>query len=162
MAGSDALTDYLRDHLAGARIAADLLESMGSEHAGEQLGRFAIELLAEIEADRKVLEDLLERVGGERLAALKEGAAWLTQKVSLLKLRRHAGHDLGTLESLETLALGIQGKRSLWRALAEIAPGNEHLKRTDFDALVARAEQQHARVEERRLEAARVVLRTAS
>lgn len=162
MAGSDALKDYLRDHHAGARVAVDLLESMGSEHAGEPLGRFAIELMAEIEADRKVLENLLERAGGERLAGLKEGAAWVGQKMSLLKLRRHANDDLGTLESLETLALGIQGKRALWRALAEIAPGSDALVGTDFEALSARAEDQHARVEERRLDAVREVFRTGS
>src|SRR5438477_12079309 len=47
---SDALEDYLHDHLAGAGAAIDLLETMSKECAGEPLGQFAGELLVEAES----------------------------------------------------------------------------------------------------------------
>jgi hypothetical protein len=60
----DALATYLQDHLAGALHAIELLRSM-RDHFGEvPLGKFAREVLAEVEADRDVLAKLTERVGG--------------------------------------------------------------------------------------------------
>lgn len=66
------------------------------------------------------------------------------------------GHFLGRFEDLEILALGILGKRSLWRALA--AANVPEFKAVAFGRLEARAEEQYARVEARRLELARDVL----
>ena len=61
---NDALTTYLQDHLAGALHAIELLKAMRDHFAGEPLGTFADEVLAEVEADREVLARLTERVGG--------------------------------------------------------------------------------------------------
>jgi hypothetical protein len=60
------------------------------------------------------------------------------------------------LEALEMLAIGIQGKLALWRAL-QVA-GNSRLTGVDYDRLSARARAQFDEVENRRLEAAQVVL----
>jgi hypothetical protein len=59
---SDPLATYLHDHLAGAAVAIDLLESMQRSNGGRPLGQFAKSLLADIEADRDVLRQLAERV----------------------------------------------------------------------------------------------------
>jgi hypothetical protein len=59
------------------------------------------------------------------------------------------------------LGLGILGKRALWRALAVVAEGDGRLRGMDFHHLAARAHAQDTPVEERRLEAARTVLRAA-
>jgi len=69
--------------------AIDLLEFIRDQHAGEPLSRFAAELLAEIESDRKVLRELAERAGAG-CSGLKELTAWLGEKLSRLKLRRGA------------------------------------------------------------------------
>ena len=61
---NDALTTYLQDHLAGALHAIELLKAMRDHFAGEPLGTFAGEVLAEVEADREVLASLTECVGG--------------------------------------------------------------------------------------------------
>lgn len=58
---SDPLTTYLQDHFAGAAHAIELLEAMRDHHAREPLGQFATQLLVEIEADRDVLAELIER-----------------------------------------------------------------------------------------------------
>lgn len=155
---SDPLATYLHDHLAGSRIAIDLLQALEEEHRGGPLGLFAAELRAEVEQDREILNGLIERVGGGESSLAKDGLAWLAEKAARVKLRRDAGHGLGTLEALETISLGILGKRGLWRALAHVAGADGRLQGPDYGQLIARAETQFARVDERRLVAAREVL----
>jgi hypothetical protein len=157
---NDPLATYLHDHLAGAVVAINLLEALRDQHAGEPLGQFAVGLLVEVEADRAALQGLAERVGAGP-SGLKEATAWLGEKVSRWKLRRRAAGGLGTFEMLEALALGILGKLALWRALAAVVATDARSRGVDFDHLAARAQAQHARVEERRMEAARTALRTA-
>lgn len=154
---SDPLVTYVHDHLAGAVVAINLLEVLRDQHAGEPLGQFAAGLLIEVAADRAVLQGLAERVGA-RPSGLKEATAWLVEKVSRVKLQRRTAGGLGTFEALEALALGILGKLALWRALAVTAAVDARLGGMDFDPLAARAQAQHAQVEERRLEAARTAL----
>ena len=151
------LTTYLQDHLAGAMHAIELLKAIRDHYAGKPLGQFASELLIDIEADRNVLARLTENTGGAS-GGPKEWASWLAEKVSRLKLKHDSGDGLGTFEALEFLVLGIHGKRALWLALAAVAPYDSRLFGTDFGTLIARAENQHARVEEERLNCARVVL----
>ena len=157
MPTNDPLAIYLHDHLAGSKVAIDLLRALRDQHAGEALGQFAAELLVEIEADRVVLRELVERAGAGRSNRVKEGLAWLSEKVIRVKLHRRAGRGLGTFQMLETLALGILGKLTLWQALEAIATADSRLRSVDFDHLTARAQAQHDQVEERRLEAARTV-----
>jgi len=102
------------------------------------------------------LQELADRAGAGS-SDLKEFAAWLSEKVTRLKLR-HGGDGLGTFEALEFLELGIHGKWALWRALATVAASDTRLRGLDYEQLAARAEAQRASVEERRLEIARAVL----
>ena len=60
---SDNLTTYLHDHLAGATAGLELVEALRDQHADEPLGRFAAQLSGGIQADRRTLEELAERVG---------------------------------------------------------------------------------------------------
>jgi len=155
---SDPLSTYLEDHLAGAAYAIDLFGAIRDQHASEPMGQFAPGMLVEVDADNGVLKELAERIGTGS-SGLKGISAWVAGKVSRLKLKRDASDGLGTFEALEFLALGIQGKLALWRALAVVSPGDARLRHMDFDHLVARAETQHSQVEERRIEAAHLALR---
>lgn len=148
---SDSLATYLHDHLAGSNFAVDLLEFLRDQHTGEPLTGSAAALLVEIEADRKALQGLIDRVG-EGYPVLKEAAAWVSEKMSRLNLGPGA---FGTFEALEALSLGIMGKLALWRALATIAETEARVQGVDFEQLTARAQAQHAQVEELRLQAAR-------
>lgn len=158
---NDPLATYLHDHLAGSRIAIDLLQALEEEHRGEPLGLFSAGLRAEVEQDREVLNGLIERVGSGESSLAKDGLAWLAEKAARVKLRRSAGHGLGTLEALETIALGILGKRGLWRAIELAAGGDGRLQGPDYEGLIARADAQFSRVDERRLAVARQVLSPA-
>jgi len=55
---SDPLIMYLAEHLAGSVHAIELLKHMRKAHREDALAEFAQEMLAEIEMDRKVLEQL--------------------------------------------------------------------------------------------------------
>lgn len=151
------LATYLHDHLAGAVAGTHLLEHLRDEHLGEALGQFAAELLAEIEEDRAILQQIAEHVGAGS-SPLKEATAWVGEKLSRLKLGG-AKASLGTFETLETLGLGILGKLALWRALAVVAADDPRLRGFDLQRLAERARQQHARVEEHRLQVAVLALR---
>ena len=154
---SDSLATYLRDHLAGAAHAIELVEAMRDHYKGTPLGEFAATLLVDIQADREVLRKLAERIGAGS-NGLKEIAGWLSEKVARLKMDHSDRTGLGTFEALEFLELGIFGKLSLWRALSATAATDSRLTGMDFAQLAARAESQRAKVEQQRLDAARVAL----
>jgi hypothetical protein len=158
---NDSLGTYLHDHLAGAAYAIDLVEFMRDQHRGDDLGRFAAEILVVIKQDRDTLRGIAECVGASG-NTLKEAASRVGEKVSRFKLGHDAGSGLATFEGLESLAIGILGKRALWRALAAIAPSDRRLAGVDFDALAARAQKQHDQVDQRRLMVARTALQTDS
>jgi hypothetical protein len=151
----DGLPTYLEDHLAGATGAIDLLKNLEEEHAGQPLAGVLGELRAEIESDRATLAVFSERAGrGEH--SVKEGAARLGERLSRWKLERGVSGPLGTFEALEFLALGIWGKRALWRALraTEGLAARIGSSEADIDRLIRRAEEQHHQVDELRLRSA--------
>ena len=153
------IATYLNDHLAGATGAVELLEHLEKEHADTEVGRLAAELRADVEADRQTLESLMDRLQVAR-SRTRRAAAWLGEKAAELKLRLDdpKGGSLRLFESLEALSLGIEGKKSLWRALAAAAEEAPHLRAADYEDLIRRAEEQRGRVETARLEAARRTL----
>jgi hypothetical protein len=153
------LATYLQDHLAGSEAALELLEHLEKAPTQDGLGPWAAALRADIDADRQELEALMERLqitaSRPRLAF-----AWLGEKVTVIKLwlDDSRGGGLRLLESLEALALGIDGKRALWRSLATAAEGAPGLHGVDYDRLGQRADEQRGRVEMERLKAAKRAL----
>ena len=154
----EALSAYLNDHLAGSVGAIEMVERAIRENAGNLLARRLEEVLKEIRKDQAVLEDLIQKIGSTE-NRLKKAGAWLAEKAGRVKL---GGSDepgaLARLETLEALVMGIHGKRSLWRALRVVADRHAVLRDLDLDLLERRAVEQHDRVDEWRLEAAREVL----
>lgn len=153
------LATYLNDHLAGSVAALELLEHLEEAHAGTDVGRFAAELRADVAADRKELEAVMERLHAGK-SRTRRASAWLAEKATELKLRLDdpSGGALRLLEALEALALGIEGKHGLWRALAAAAEEAPALQVADYGRLAQRAEEQRRRVEEVRLKAAQGAL----
>jgi len=91
---------------------------------------------------------------------VRNASAWLVEKFSRVKLGFSGGDASGLrlLQTLESLALGITGKRLLWRVLHTIRQSSPVLQRTDFEHLEQRAIEQSNRVEIKRLETAQSVL----
>lgn len=140
-------------------MAIELLDHLAKTHDGTPLKTFAVKLSEEIEADRKELKDLMRRLDISESTARK-ASAWVAGKVTELKLALDdaASGDLRLLESFEFLSLGIEGKRSLWVALAATAENAPALQSLDFERLITRATDQRGLVEELRIAAARKAL----
>ncbi len=153
-----SLATYLNDHLAGSVAALDLLDNL-LEHNPAAGRDTLVEVRSEIQQDQQVLRDILDRFGSRESTARKV-AAWLSEKLGQAKLSLDdsGAGDLRALEALEALGLGIQGKLSLWRALAAVAGRIPALGSLNFPDLQRRAERQFERVEELRLRAAQVAL----
>src|SRR5688572_3270088 len=119
MMANKQLAIYLNDHLAGSVTALEMLSSLETAQAHTNMARFTSELRAEIEADQQELEALMERLQIPK-SRPRKAAGWLAEKFTQIKLRLDDSDDgaLHLLESLELLAIGIEGKRKLWCALA--------------------------------------------
>jgi hypothetical protein len=156
---SEHLVTYLNDHLAGSVAAIELLESLEEDHKGAPLETFFAELRADVLADREELKAIMAKLQIEESIARK-ASAWITEKVSKLKLRVDdpPKGSLRLLQSVEILALGIEGKRLLWRALAAAAEQSSSLEVVDYARLTQRAEEQGRKIEAVRLEAAKKAL----
>lgn len=150
-----AMDVYLNDHLGGATLGCDLAGQIREHAQGTPLADVMGALEDQIEEDRNTLVDLMERMGVTR-SPVKQAAGWLAEKASRVKFSglSSGDPDHGIFMALESLALGVQGKGSLWRALRVVRAGHSALTGVDLDALVARADEQQATLERERLVAA--------
>ena len=151
---NDNLAVYLNDHLAGSIAAIELIDDLIKAFENKSLKPFLVDLKSDIEADQKVLEQLIENAD-ESESVARKAAAWISEKAARTKFKI-AGEEIGGLglvQALEMLALGVRGKELLWRALQNCvyrAPSD-----VDLAKLEQRAVEQQKRLEDKRLEAAR-------
>jgi len=153
---ADPLAIYVNDHLAGSIAGLNLMDALSERAASTPLGAQLRELAEEVREDQQLLRDILDRVkAGER--RLAQAAAWVTEKATegRLDLTGSTHQHLELLEALESLALGLQGKLALFRALAELEPHDPRLSGLPLAARAARTEAQHAMIEHERIAAAR-------
>jgi hypothetical protein len=137
----DLLPIYLNDHLAGATVGCELARRAAGSNKGTKLGDFLTEFAAEVEAHRAQLEDVMMRLGIRR-DEFKVAAGWVGEKLGRLKLngRLFEYSPLSRVVELESLIIASQGRESLWRALAVLAPDEPRIVDIDFVTLVADAE----------------------
>lgn len=148
------LHTYLNDHLAGSVAALELLDHLIEHHEANPLEKFFRDLRTEISTDQETLRTLIRKLGAEESSVRKAGA-WIAQKIGQIKIGPSDAEDrFGLLQALEALALGISGKKLLWRLLDAIASHLPELQGTDFRRLEMRAEEQITRVEAERLRTA--------
>ena len=149
-----ALSTYLDDHLAGATAGVELARRSLSSHEGTPAEGPLQTLAAEIADDRQTLIWVQQSLGFEQ-STMKSAAGRIGEKITRFKLSQRITGDanLTRLLELETLSLGIAGKRALWQSLKSSIGAN--LQDVNFDDLIKRAERQRARVERYRLNAAR-------
>jgi hypothetical protein len=143
----DALSVYLRDHLAGSEAALAMLKRAASGSDGA----FYATLEKEIIEDQQALQGLLDHFGSEE-SLVKKAGAWISEKLSRVKLD-DLENPLDRFELLEVLLLGVRGKQALWEALLHgvdqaLLPADLALA-----ALIDRAREQQDRIEARRLAA---------
>jgi predicted DNA-binding ribbon-helix-helix protein len=147
---------YMQDHLAGATAGLELARRTRGANEGTAYGEPLAKLADEIEADRRMLQGMLDDLGfgSDRL---KNITAWGLEKVGRLKLNGEltSYSPLSRVVELEGLLTGITGKKGLWVSLLEIAPSEPRLDADLLERLRDRADEQRATVEELRERAAR-------
>ena len=151
------LAIYLNDHLAGATGALELARRARGANRGTPFEAALARMAAEIEEDRGALLDVMRRLGVAR-DPLKDWAGWVAEKWGRLKLNgRLTGYSpLSRVLELELLALGVEGKRALWRALDRVAGDDARLQGVDLGELGRRAERQRRLLERERTRAVEI------
>ena len=88
---------------------------------------------------------------------MRKVGAWIAEKIGRTKitLSGDSVDGLGLLQALEALALGITGKKLLWRALGTVEAELSPLQGVDLSRLEQRAAEQFERVEKERLHLSR-------
>jgi hypothetical protein len=146
---------YLNDHLAGSVGGVETARRARGSNEGNEFGEPLARLCEEIESDREALEAVMEELGVVR-SRVKPAIGWLGEKLGRLKpngqLRGYS--PLSRVVELELLVIGITGKLRLWNLLDELVGDDAS---ADFAALIARAEDQRARVEGLQVRAARLL-----
>jgi len=156
------IATYLNNHLAGAAAALSLLQKLTDSQKVPEDRRFYTSLLAEITRDKESLEDLLKRLG-EDTGTMRQLLGNLSGRASQLGLVGEGldPGDLGLFEALEILVIGISGKCLLWKILSAVSADYPAWSGVDFPALEARAIDQRALVETRRMQAGAEALAAA-
>ena len=150
----NAIDVYLNDHLAGAMLGSDLAEQIGARNRGTALGELMESLAPQIEQDRQTLIELMRQLESSR-NPVKQATAWITEKASRAKFSgiTSGEPELDTFMALESLALGVRGKASMWKAPKQIADQHPPIASMNLDELIDRARTQEDALERERLAA---------
>ena len=143
-----ALATYLREHLAGADTAIRMVQGLRDAHHGRPEGVLFGSLYEQFCDDRGVVEGILAELGytsrsAKRLAGRATGSA-------LRFVAGGAPGDLSLFRTLEALAVGVQGKRCLWRAAQALVALPHPPGRRSFVELEADAVRQWETIEQHR------------
>jgi hypothetical protein len=141
MSSNELLRIYLRDHHAAAVAGAELAKRSAKSNQGTPFESTLEGLRAEIDADMSAFEDIMSRLGVQP-AKGKDGAAWVAEKMGRLKLNGSltSYSPLSRVIEFEGLALGVEGKLSMWRSLQQLS--DARLNGTELGSLVTRGESQ--------------------
>jgi hypothetical protein len=153
------LAIYLNDQLALGVAGRELARRAERENAGTELGAFLQRLALDVTEDVDTLERIMKRLDLP-LSSVKPPLALVAERVARLKPNgRVRGYSpLSRLLELESLALGLEGKKVLWSNLRDLAGVNGRLDDIDFEALIERARRQRDELEPHRVEAGRIAL----
>lgn len=149
-----ALTIYCNDHLALITGELELARRVQSENEAQPLAVYLADYIAVVTRHRDILKSILqgEDAGEDRL---KQGAAWLAEKVGRLKLNDAllSYTDLARVLELESLRLAAEARRSLWAVCETIWP-EPPATAADFRELRHDCEKQLRELEKHRIAAA--------
>jgi len=142
------LAAYLREHLTGSDAAIQVVDRLRLVHAGTQEGRLFAALFDEFREEREVVRALLEEIGATPLS-LKRLAGQASGAILDVAAGGERG-DLSLFRTLEGLAIGVQGKRCMWRALQSLFGDQPIPSARTLAGLEAMAVRQWEAIEERR------------
>ena len=141
-----SLAGYLTDHLMGSDAALTIVTRLALSHESTSEGALFGTLKREFQSERNIVRSVLEQLGRSSVSA-KRAAGYASGAV----LQAVAGGDGGSLalfRTLESLLIGVQGKRCLWRALQSLEL--QFKESGDFPTLERQALDQWERIEDLR------------
>jgi hypothetical protein len=147
---------YLQDHLAGSTGGVELARRARGANEGTPYGQPLAKLADDIDADRRSLESIMEDLGFGPDRAKNIGF-WVAEKAGRLKMNGQVtGYSpLSRMIEVEGLITGVNGKRSLWLTLRDVADALPELDLDRLERLIERAEQQLGALHELRSRAGR-------
>ena len=155
----DLLGIYLNDHLGGATGGVELARRLASSQRGTPQAATLGRLASDIAEDREALVSIMKALGVP-VRRYKAGLGWAGERIGRLKLNGHltTRSPLSSLEELEMLRLGAEGKAAGWRTLRALADSDHRVDARQLDELSERARSQVEVLEDLRVRAAREVI----
>jgi hypothetical protein len=143
--GYEALGRYLRDHLSGSDTALAVVERLQREGDDPGIRSLATALQRDFVEEREVVRTLLSSIGVSGHSTKRAAARVVGGLVGPMAGGRRG--ELSLLRTLESLAVGVQGKRCLWRALGAAFPARSGAGPRTFVELEAMAVAQWEAIE---------------
>ena len=137
------LVSYLVDHLTGSDAALTTVARLALSREDADERRLFCALKQQFESERAIVRSVLGQLGSSAVS-LKRAAGYASGAV----LQAAAGGAEGSLamfRTLESLLIGVQGKRCLWRTLQAV--DLEFKESGDFKMLERQALEQWERIE---------------
>jgi hypothetical protein len=142
-----ALAAYLRQHLAASDVSIRVVDRLRLTHAGSREGRLFASLFDDFREERDVIRALLTGLRSSRWTPVRAAGAAMGDAGSLVV---SGDSDRSMFRILEMLAVGVQAKRCLWRALMVLVPDDAVPGRRTLGGLEAMALRQWEAIEQRR------------
>jgi hypothetical protein len=133
---------YLNDHLALMVGEGELAARCRASNKGTGLGEFLQSLEVEIRTQKSMVEDLIARLGG-RESQLKQGAAWVAEKLGRCKLNDSLlkYSNLSRLIELQALEAAAQERIAMWETLGLVLKNDARAQKLGLEALLDRSQQ---------------------
>ena len=140
---------YLEDHLVGSEAALTAARRLRRRHEHEEIGDVMETIVPAIEREQQVVRDVISLLGrpAERVSVIGLiGTVTAGATTVLAVLRRSLPEPVpSVLEDLESLAIGVWGKRLLWGALMRMALADRRFEELDPEGLARLANRVDAR-----------------
>jgi hypothetical protein len=148
MAVEDALRIYMNDQLALGVLWREVARRAQRRNAGTDVGEALASVAAGIAQDVETFEAIMRRLEIPK-SRVKPSLAVAAERLGRLKLNgRLLGYSpLSRFEELDFLIMGIDGKKTLWANLRDLAALARRLPDVDFDELIERAQRQRSQLE---------------
>jgi hypothetical protein len=156
-APDDALVAYLRDHLSASDAALAVVGRLLHSTTEGEIRQLAETLRRDFDEERDTVRVLLAAAGASPYSA-KRAAGHIVGGLLGPMAGGRTG-ELSLLRTLEGLAVGVQGKRCLWRALDSAFPTHPGPAGRSFAELEAMAVRQWETIERQRQALARATFR---
>ena len=146
----ESLIAYLRDHLGASESAIQVVHRLGQWRRAPDDAMLFRRLEMEFEEEQTAVRSVLNALGASSHSVKRAAGA-----IAGTLLAAGSGGEAGTLSlfrTLESLAVAVQGKRCLWRALHALNSGRPLVARVNFLELEGQAMRQWDAIERRRME----------